>query len=504
MRTAARLGVVMLAAALATAGVVAQQPTAQPVEIAPAGTELYRALFDLRGIKPIKRQELQNLRRYDDLIVVVIGSAEFSDIADPVDFATRVLGSEGAALIAADTTLDLGWTEFRTTARIVGAQIDCTDAERVLAVREPGSAPDVPPRPLRSCPFVVPLTPDEIRAAPDPNEGIGKVFRGLTRVATNSPGYIVTDNLSGRFRSPLASLPRNTFQLVPGGMVRLPQNVFFAIGSDGGDLGGYQFLALADHSVFINQMLLEPGTDNLELADRTIEYLQGSLGQRKRCLFVENGRVVENFDGLRKAFSNPGGMPIPNLGAMQDKLTDLGNAIVDDIQTRNVPNTILDRVLGRTRVWWSLVALAAAYGVIHLLRRWASARKPTDVPPPPTVPGAPTGPPGVFDRRQKELLRRDNVYEPVRDTVREFFVAIGIHGEQGPRHPKLVIADVVRKPDSLRKAIRDFWKLAYGPPQEVSLARWRELEPYFGRLREAHADGKWRFVMPGAPVAAPA
>jgi hypothetical protein len=93
------------------------------------------------------------------------------------------------------------------------------------------------------------------------------------------------------------------------------------------------------------------------------------------------------------------------------------------------------------------------------------------------------------------------VYEPVRDLVREFFVSLGIHGDQGPRHPKLVVSDVVRKPDSLRQAVRDFWKLAYGPPQEMSVGRWRELEAYFVRLRDAHADGKWRFVMPDSPVA---
>jgi hypothetical protein len=150
-----------------------------------------------------------------------------------------------------------------------------------------------------------------------------------------------------------------------------------------------------------------------------------------------------------------------------------------------------------------VIILASIYVTIYLIRRWVAARKPTDLPPPPTVAGAPSGPPGVFERRQKELLRRDNVYEPVRDLVREFFGSLGIHGDQGPRHPKLVISDIVRKPDSLRQAVRDFWKLAFGPPQEVTVARWRELEPYLNRLREAHADGKWRFVMPGAPVAAP-
>src|SRR5262249_29434134 len=92
------------------------------------------------------------------------------------------------------------------------------------------------------------------------------------------------------------------------------------------------------------------------------------------------------------------------------------------------------------------------------------------------------------------LFGRNNVYEPARDLVREFFASIGIRGEPGPKHPRLVISNVVRKPDSLRKAVKDFWKLAYGPPQVLTVNRWREMEPYFDRLRQAHADGKWQFI----------
>ena len=122
-------------------------------------------------------------------------------------------------------------------------------------------------------------------------------------------------------------------------------------------------------------------------------------------------------------------------------------------------------------------------------------RRGSTVPPAPAVPGAPSGPPGVFERRQKELLRRNNVFEPVRDLLREFFASVGFHGEPGPTHPRLVVSRVVRRPDSLRQAVKDFWKLAYGPPQVLTVNRWREMEPYLDRLRQAHADGKWQFAI---------
>jgi len=257
---------------------------------------------------------------------------------------------------------------------------------------------------------------------------------------------------------------------------------------------------MADHSIFINQMLIEPGTDNLELSYRVIEYLR-SPRNRSRCAFFENGRLIEHFDDLRQAYArqNRASLPQVNLWAMQEKLTDLGNAIIDRLEINNAHNSLLlgsgnqNRTLGIIARF--LLVLAAVVACLYIFRRLWRSRHPVDTPPPPPVAGASTGAPGVFDRRQKELLRRNNVYEPIRDLVRDFFVSIGVPGDSNERLPKLMIADVVRRPKSLRAAIKDFWKLAYGSPEVITVNRWRELEPFFERLQRAHSSGKWRFVV---------
>ena len=82
---------------------------------------------------------------------------------------------------------------------------------------------------------------------------------------------------------------------------------------------------------------------------------------------------------------------------------------------------------GVPRIARFFLIVGSALACLFLLRRIWGSRTPQRLPPPPTMAGVPTGPPGVFDRRQKELLRRNNVYEPVRDLVREFFDSIGIH-----------------------------------------------------------------------------
>jgi hypothetical protein len=216
--------------------------------------------------------------------------------------------------------------------------------------------------------------------------------------------------------------------------------------------------------------------------------------------------VVTEFSTL-KSLMRPQLPPIPkpDFGKLQDKLVDAGNQILDKLQENNTHNRLLlgDRpeTQGRRLRDLLLVLLvpASVWAVCFLLRRVWKARQPTDTPAPP--PGGLPPPPkgarsgGVFDRRQRELARRNNVYEPVRAAVREMFLAAGATPDAGPRLPKVVISDAVRRADTLRDALRDLWKIAFGRPAVVTAQHWRVLEPLFERVHKAHADGKWRFVV---------
>lgn len=487
----------------------APEPQRPQVEIPADGTELLRALLDRAGVKPIKEQDAWV--HPEEVIVVILGSSwrhghrGGGGPGGPFT-AHHVVTNGGAALIAADSHHDLRPFNADRHAAIAPDRVKCTVAAAVHAV---AAGDGLDPEPQFDCPYLVPV------AAPaadrgDPDDPLTKLFAGdgrearpLTRVAANQSSYLVAESLQAEMRQPVARLPRGCVT-VPhprwGGDAAPPAAVggaLFAAGGYGDTRRGefpYRFLAMADQSVFINQMLIEPGTQNLELAYRVIEYLQGPI-QRKRCVFYENGRVVEKFDDLRHAFAKPKPpLPVPNINAMQEKLVDMADKLVDDVQTRDVPNKLLLRAFSLASIARLVLVLLAIYGVWFLLKRMFSARKPTDAPPPPAVAGVAAGPPGVFDRRQKELARRDNVYEPVRDAVREFFHALGTPPDAGARPPRVVVSRVVRKPNSLRLAIADFWKLAFGPPQELSVARWKELEGYFDRVRQAHADGKWHFA----------
>lgn len=515
-RTFAALALAVAAVVLAAPGAHAQrfqqqgpafQPEPQRVVIPGGGTDLFRALLDKEGIQPVTQRDLNNMwGGSEDLIVVVIGSTQAVNWnQDPLRWVKNAVQANGAALVATDSSNV--WLsragDFNNNGVVVisGANVRADNLD--------GHRNDT------NCPYAVPVSPDEYLRADEKPGPVWGLFRGLTKLATNQPTYLeMKGNFGGEFQYPLARFPKSA--AMGWGAQALPRNAYLAVGGDGPrqrftDKQGYSFLAVADSSIFINQMLMEPTAQNLEFALNTVEYLQGPDKTRKRCLFFENGRVVEKFDGLRSALAKPQpkvppeAMPnVPNvLGKNQDKLIDMANGMADQFQTKDGLHNILvgppgseneRRAFGR---WVEVVAVIASIAIIlFLLRRTTQAKQPTDVPPAPNTGAgaAKTGPPGVFDRRQKELVRRNNLYEPVRNLMREFFDAVGAPPNPGPKLPPLEISDEVRKPESLRQAIRDMWRIAYGPPQPISAQRWFELEPYFDRLRKAHADGKWRFV----------
>ncbi|MBA4064203.1 MAG: hypothetical protein C0501_10905 [Isosphaera sp.] len=493
----ARLLAPLAAAALLAAPAPAQPPGRKAAVVVSAdGTDLFRGLLDQAGVRPVTRKELAEGERRghgfrirpgptEDLIVIVLGPPGGGLEVDPVRYARDALQAGGASLVASDEEMVLA----ERWAAVGRGRVRC-DA---LGMTFGGRA---------HCPFVVP-TPAGDEHAPPPDSPLAGLFRGLDRVAVNESARLRVGAHLSEFRHALAGFPRGSWLTDrAGGDVRdLTADDLFAVGGVGPDRWKptpYRFLALADHSVFINLLLVDPDADNVLFARRVVDYLRGPE-KRSRCLFVENGRVVEQFDGLRKAFDKNSGFPVPDLVKLQEQAVALADAAVADLQTNDVPNRILNSLFEPPAIARFVLVLAAAYATWYLLRRAFAARKPADAPPPPNVPGAPAGPPGVFDRRQRELLRRDNLYEPVRDLVREFFAAIGAGGSPGAPLPRVAVAATVRRPESLRKAVKDFWAIAYGPPRELKAARWREMEPYLDRLWRAHADGKWRFES-AAPV----
>lgn len=496
---------IILAIVAWPAFVSAQEPKkddAKKPTVPADGTEILQYLLDRARIKPVTVEELrQGLTRFDDVIVISLGNPHAATRGGwiPISLATHAMQFGGAAMIAADSAVDFRAGNFAADAAIpngsVYGRLGRTRPASLFLKRD-------------ALPFVVPKDP------PPNGSPESDLFEGMTRIATNKPSFILNPVPINAFRTHLATYPSDCFVFDPrtGREERVdPDKHLFAVGGSGWhpNFGRtYRFLTLADPSVFINQMMVasdENGpVNNLVFAARVVEFLaeRDDGGRRTRCVLYQNGEIVERFDTLRSAMQPP--LPLPNFQALQEKLTEFVNRTIDNLETKDAFNQGLVGREESTRnqnfkwIMRGFLILFLIRIVYYLLKRTWSAKRPPDGPAPPSggLPSTEAGerPPGIFDRRQRELLRRNNLYEPVRVIIREMFHEAGAPADPGKRLPEVEISDVVTKPDTLVDALTDLWKIAYGPARVVTVQRWRLLEPLFERVRQAHAEGKWRFV----------
>ncbi|HUR55524.1 MAG TPA: hypothetical protein VMZ71_15420, partial [Gemmataceae bacterium] len=336
------------------------------------------------------------------------------------------------------------------------------------------------------------------------------------RVATEHPSHIDLNRVGLDNRRVLARFPtnRSVYQNTNTPVdTRLSPFAIADAPSRRGLRTEYRLLVFADPAVFMNSLLAPAPTagqtDNIVLAQRTVEYLQGAEKQRKRCVFYEGGRIVEDFGTVRRMIQAENPEPnLPNPLAMllanQPAITDIGNKLLDEVQNKDVHNTMLlgspDNPGGQSRrlagFITAFLVMGSVWAAWFLLRRVWRSRQPTDNPPPPFGGGSVTADRsgGLFDRRKRELARRNNLYEPIRDALRDLFEAAGAEGGPGVKPPPLEYTNEVRKPAKLREAIHDMWRLAYGKPTVVSVRRSQELAPVIERLHREFADGTWWFT----------
>ncbi len=464
---------------------------------------MFRWLLDRAGLKPLTDTEQSRVilrRDFGDTVVVLFGRWNNAFPAGqhiPL-WVTAAVENGGAVLVATSEATSL------------------TPGGSLPHIRFAGTRVYTPRPPVG--PWLV-LNQNEVEqfAVPfDPPIGGGpewELFGGerpLRRVVNELPSALF--GLRGTTLKPLAGFPPNAQFRGGPGFVTQTDSVFAAgaAARHPRTFRDFRFLAVADEAVFHNAQMVagdEAGpTDNLEFADRAIRFLTEEDGrqQRTKCLLVVNGEVVRNYDELNQMLRPPL-PPLPKLdwAKVQPKLVDLGNHLLDKVQENNIPNQVLaGKNPDAPRSWYRyllgvVLTLAGIWAAMKLVRRVWGAREPTDLagaPPGGRPPPPPDGATGVFGRRGKELATRDNLLEPARAACRDFFDSVGRPPEPGPRLPKVVISDVVRKPETLRQALRDIWAVAYGRPTPVSAMRWAALEPLLARALAAHRDGKWRFV----------
>ena len=326
-------------------------------------------------------------------------------------------------------------------------------------------------RDLPDCPFIVPW-PKAEPALFQPNPLTPRGAKPL--VASNLPGQLVRTRTPGEPLPALAVLPGP--RPVPGRPV--PEGPLLAVG---GQLGAGRVLILADHSVFINDMMLQHDNGNIDFAYRCAEWLRGNDEPRDRCLYYEDGTVRPDFDIPLKPLPAP---PIPSA----EEVVPMLNQLLYDLEAENAFNDLLLGVIGEDNLWKGLAFLACTavggYGFVRLgLFR---QKHETAVPSLAGLVATQRQGATLIDRRILDQLHAGNFWEAARDQARQLFAS----GE-----PAVEVRGGWWQRRRWGRRIGRLWRLAASEePWPVSRRQFAAVTAEVERARAALADGTLRLT----------
>jgi hypothetical protein len=479
------LGVMAVCATLSLPALLPAQPTEREriikeLEFA-VGTQSLRWLLKKADFEPLTDASQLEIDP-DQTVLIVLGDLSWLDDKAPggvVSFVER----GGALLAASDLESKVAGLQDLANVRVTGLHVEW-DMYHKMHESDKEIHHGQSDRPF--------VFADEAML-PD---GTANPFNGL-RVATNIPSFL---RLNGRLPAKVVSLarfPLNSYYEGgrPGAawrreLVSKP----FAVGGERGD---GRFLILADHSVFINEMMLAPDCDNLGFAVRCLEWLKAD-GKRKRAMLVEDGRIHQNFDVAERQL--PPISPLKVLGALIERRDEIAEEVQDRFaeaeKKDKINSAILGALRGRTRqgfarlsryAFWAVggcLAVLALYRMSNESRYLADQRLPLLRQ---TVAGQrPTS--SVIEQRQQAQVEAGNLWESAREIARQrLMMATGSER----------LSDAADNPSAswwqrrtARARLRRIWNIAYGAtPVRIKPARWERFLADLDAIQKDVANG---------------
>jgi hypothetical protein len=431
------------------------------------GTHAFRRILHDLDMQPLsKGKDL-----YKDpsrTLLVVLGDT--SVLARIPEGLRNYLNEGGAALVATDRHWE--WQADSGAVVVRGEKVLNYDDEKVF-----GHLPE--------CPFV--------KGIPQRDSPLFRTFDthslqpGLHHVATNRPSYLQNVQLPRG----MSYMARFVEGCVYGGRWQPREDQFFAAG---GDLGGGRLLVLADHSVFINDMMLQDKQfcDNIDFTYNCIDWLAGAGHGRDRVLFVEEGEIKTVFD-------IPLSMEEPRLPPL-DAIVPVLNEKIAELEDKDALNQLLQQLMPARTVLTALVLLLTAGLAAYGFYRIARARHRVD----PWAPRLdallrqPATARTLIEQRHRTLLSKGNLWEPARAMIRQAFEAAAApRPNWQTRAPVVCVDGRWWRARRLKRLVQRLWHVAYGSgPVLVSGREFRRLEANLAAVQAALADGSLRLEFP--------
>ena len=431
------------------------------------GTQAFRRIVERLGFtEPLTRLEDLHQDPASTLLIVLGDTAVLDKIPDGL--AAGFLRRGGVALIASDRASSGRWADLLNV-RISGQFVRC----------DRGSPADRFQN-LAHCPLV--RAPDGER---DP------LFQGIDGVATNNPSYL--EHL-GQFGPEC----RAVFPPDSDRERKEPLDTDRQLFAVGWSWGPGKVLVLADHSVFINDMLLrtEPATHNIRFAANCLVWLRGGT-PRHRVLFVEDGNILTNF---QEPLSPP--LPPP------EALIPFINGALRSLEEEDAFNGMLKSVVAPSRVLLGVLAVLTLFLVGYGFVRLGKKRHRTggETPRLATLLAREATSAAVVELRHRAMLEEGNLWEAARALARQCFD--GALGESARAQmtqlaaewgepPRVKVAGWWWRRWQVGQEVRRLWQLAYDPvPVAVSQRDFTRLAVQARAVRAALDDGSVRIEPP--------
>jgi hypothetical protein len=276
---------------------------------------------------------------------------------------------------------------------------------------------------------------------------------------------------------------------------------------------GGKFLIMADHSVFINSMMLPRGApnDNLAFASNCLNWLMAG-DSRSYVVFIEDGKIWRRDDYQNLIITSLPGQNPEDIAQFMWEYRDLlwknsdlaeqilGNieqdGILEEVEKSDLFGSILDNNLER----WMIAKLVLILGAIGLFGYAAIAFMGSRYKFPKRVarlsllldrsrPRA-----GLLEMRLRTGLGRGRYYELARQKAREMFADLKLTpAEEGPL-PRVEIDAAWLKRGRIRRSLRQVWTVAFGrEPVAVTGRQWNLFLKKLNETEQMIRDGVIRF-----------
>jgi len=438
------------------------------------GTESFRYLFKKNGFTALQR--LDDLKDPKGKVLVVLG--DLSPLDRIPGGLSSFLSRGGAVLAATDQPVLEGALKKQFGIIVTGELGRCVEPTWQTTYRG-----------FPECPIVRANEKADIALFKDlpPAMSVGR-RQGL---ASNLPSRLL--HVSPNWLQELAFLSDDChFNATGEGAFTFKHSSVGGLFAVGGTHGQGKVLILADHSIFINNMMQLDDDSNMEFAFRCVNWLQGDNGERSELLFFENGQPKSLDIQLKRLPALPPSMKLDMAQAV--------NQLLADAEEENIFDLILQGLMPKT---WNLrtlrvlllTGLLLSFGLVGLglvrYRREAGQSLLTKA-----VAQAASAS-AVLEQRQEALLKSGNWWETARALSLRFFEDAGIRGSSLPASQ---VTGGLWQHWRSRRHLRALWKLAHSEsPRRVSPRQYRALQRLVYQMKADLAHGSLRFRSVDSP-----